>query len=589
MRRLLLITTFSIAVVIFPAMNSFSAIWYVDAGNGSEPTPTGTSWAEAFTDIQSGITAATGGGGGEVWVTEGTYTNSGVKVVEMKHGVHLYGGFAGTETMRSQREFATRISTIDGQNARRGITGVFSPGATPSFTVDGFTITRGITTGKGAGFYTLNLATGSTVVVENCIFTDNHADQQGGGMANWMSTVNVVGCSFSLNSASSGGGLWGEYAQYVTDCTFDQNVASSSGGGMYTTGSSPSLTGSVFTDNTAGINGGGLWVQHGFTIRPITGCVFSGNTATTGDGGGVYGSSGGDTPVTNCVFDNNSAGDDGGGLWHGSGTYDLFNCSFGDNTATGTGGGIFAYTGPLFVTNCILWGDSTTNDEIDRWSATVTVNYSNIQGDYTGSMNLASDPKYNGAATGDLTLDPTSPAINSGTSIGAPSDDIDGLSRPQGAGFDRGAYEYTDAPPDDDGDGLSNADEILAGSDPNDPDSDDDGLNDGDEVHTWGTSPILVDSDGDGINDWMETQQGTSPTDINDFLLRALCWVNPLYIGPQAGTQSQPFNSLEAALLATQPGGVLNLIAGIYLENLVILLNVTMQILGGGTATVGIP
>lgn len=41
----------------------------------------------------------------------------------------------------------------------------------------------------------------------------------------------------------------------------------------------------------------------------------------------------------------------------------------------------------------------------------------------------------------DLHLSPASPAIDSGTSAGAPSEDFDGRARPQGSGYDIGAYE----------------------------------------------------------------------------------------------------------------------------------------------------
>ncbi|MFC1808363.1 C25 family cysteine peptidase, partial [Candidatus Omnitrophota bacterium] len=70
---------------------------------------------------------------------------------------------------------------------------------------------------------------------------------------------------------------------------------------------------------------------------------------------------------------------------------------------------------------------------------------------------------------------------------------------------------YPTAVADSDEDGLSDDEEIEAGTDPNDPDSDDDGLIDGDEVNTHGTDPLNPDSDGDGVNDGDEVEDGTDP------------------------------------------------------------------------------
>lgn len=44
---------------------------------------------------------------------------------------------------------------------------------------------------------------------------------------------------------------------------------------------------------------------------------------------------------------------------------------------------------------------------------------------------------------GDYHLTGSSPAIDQGSSSQAPSDDYEGNSRPQGSGYDIGAYEYT--------------------------------------------------------------------------------------------------------------------------------------------------
>jgi hypothetical protein len=69
----------------------------------------------------------------------------------------------------------------------------------------------------------------------------------------------------------------------------------------------------------------------------------------------------------------------------------------------------------------------------------------------TGSASgtILSDPQFvnnTGTAAGDYHLRPTSPAIDSGTTIGAPSIAIDGAKRPAGSGPDIGAYEFNSPP-----------------------------------------------------------------------------------------------------------------------------------------------
>jgi large repetitive protein len=77
--------------------------------------------------------------------------------------------------------------------------------------------------------------------------------------------------------------------------------------------------------------------------------------------------------------------------------------------------------------------------------------------------------------------------------------------------------------PDADGDGLSDADEIAIGSNPNDKDSDDDGINDGDEIgyntDSDGDGLINVldpDSDNDGLKDGTERGVVTPPSTDTD-------------------------------------------------------------------------
>ncbi|GEP43179.1 alpha/beta hydrolase [Brevifollis gellanilyticus] len=90
------------------------------------------------------------------------------------------------------------------------------------------------------------------------------------------------------------------------------------------------------------------------------------------------------------------------------------------------------------------------------------------------------------------------------------------------SGYDDGNPPPGDPPPetppptgDSDGDGLSDADEAAAGSDPYNPDSDGDGITDADEVNQTGSDPTTTDSDGDGISDYNE-QYGNGSVDEDE-------------------------------------------------------------------------
>ena len=64
---------------------------------------------------------------------------------------------------------------------------------------------------------------------------------------------------------------------------------------------------------------------------------------------------------------------------------------------------------------------------------------------------------------------------------------------------------------DADEDGLSNQEELEAGTDPQDADTDDDGLSDYDELRRYETDPLDEDTDDDGLSDGLEVELGLSP------------------------------------------------------------------------------
>ena len=62
----------------------------------------GTSWTNAYTLLESALTAATSGD--QIWVARATYKPASQSAsFQMKAGVSIYGGFVGTETLLSQR------------------------------------------------------------------------------------------------------------------------------------------------------------------------------------------------------------------------------------------------------------------------------------------------------------------------------------------------------------------------------------------------------------------------------------------------------------------------------------------------------
>ncbi len=159
------------------------------------------------------------------------------------------------------------------------------------------------------------------------------------------------------------------------------------------------------------------------------------------------------------------------------------------------------------ITNCILWGNAR---DLSRCSAT----YSCIEDtgeNNEGEGNIHSDPMFVNPSRANYHLLRGSPCIDSASSLaqGIPRTDIDGETRPF-IKIDIGADEFIDTdwdglldywekkyfgwiiatPSDDpDADGLTNAQEFLACTDPCNPDTDSDGHPDGEELSA-GTDPL---------------------------------------------------------------------------------------------------
>jgi len=314
--------------------------------------------------------------------------------------VALYGGFAGTETLLTQRKPATNITILSGDigvlnnNSDNSYHVVAGGGTNNTAILDGFQIRGG------------NANSSS--------FPDN----AGGGMYNNGSSPTLRNMTFSGNSANSGGGIY--------------NASSSN----------PTLINVTFNGNSATSLGGGIYNLLG-NISMLTNVTFSGNSANSG--GGMFNGSSNPT-LTNVTFSGNSVISLGGGMYNQTGSPTLTNVTFSGNSAN-AGGGMFNGSGsnPI-IKNSILYGD--VGGEISNSSSSPTVSYSVVQGGYAGTGNLNADPLLgalanNGGFTKTMVLKNGSPAIDSGNDGNCPATDQRGVTRPQGAHCDRGAYEVS--------------------------------------------------------------------------------------------------------------------------------------------------
>ncbi|MCP4601926.1 MAG: right-handed parallel beta-helix repeat-containing protein, partial [Proteobacteria bacterium] len=220
------------------------------------------------------------------------------------------------------------------------------------------------------------------------------------------------------------------------------------GGGIVNGNCSPLVENCTFSKNIA--RGGGGMANHDGSSPTVKNCVFSENSTTEFEGGGMQNwADDSDPQIINCLFHKNVAGLYGGGagMFTTQGSHaTVTNCTFSENETKNMGheqgkGAEVSVGGSMTVINSIFYGSTGRGDEI--WvdaEGTASVTYSIVEGGYDGDGNLDEDPLFRNSI--DLHLTQGSPAINSGTSNDAPSDDLDGNTRPTGEGVDMGAYEY---------------------------------------------------------------------------------------------------------------------------------------------------
>ena len=230
-------------------LKTAAKIVYVDAS--ATGLNIGTTWADAYTNLQHAMRTASAG---EYWIAKGTYSATAVPGGDaadkrtysfvLGSGMHLYGGFDATEITRSERNPAINETILDGDSAFHVVVG------SDNSTLDGLTIQNGDAKGGLEGNFgggVFNFYANPTI--KGCLFRGNRADDAGGAIANDFSDPTIVNCVFTSNISRYGGAISNmDSNAEITNCTFFGNTAVY-GGGVDNYRSQTSILNSIFWGN----------------------------------------------------------------------------------------------------------------------------------------------------------------------------------------------------------------------------------------------------------------------------------------------------------------------------------------------------
>lgn len=476
MKRRIIIAVLG-SVILYSSLSA--KITYVNPG--ATGLNNGTSWANAFTALDSILNTVLSYD--SVWVVNGTYYCRNSGGFKLDESTKLFGGFEGTETAISQRNWTTFKTILSG-----GISST-SPITTSTIVrfgrsavssspyhcrLDGFKITGAVDHPPSpfSRFATAPIVVmqsastnpsnfnGSTADIANCLITGN-SGQMGGGVAclytKWSGEVRITNCIFENNQAVIAGGAifngktdgYGSYSYLQTGNTTDTGICRFI------------ITDCSFRGNSAPVGGA---IAAWDSTMTINRCTFSGNVASR-QGGAIYDSLAAEINVYNSVFVGNKALNGAAHYTASPGIRykkkSFTHCTFADNFNTEPTQPSYALTirkTTDSILNCIFWNNSVNTSGAQLYVPAGSVVRNNlIQGKVisgtAASFNFnplfvapgsASAAPFPIASSYDYHLQANSPAIDSAINLGLamPLDrDRDSLIRVFGPKPDLGAYE----------------------------------------------------------------------------------------------------------------------------------------------------
>jgi predicted outer membrane repeat protein len=377
-----------------------------------------------------------------------TVENSTFKTNVAGRGGAIRVGYGGSLTVRG--------STFDGNDGTLANDG-FSAGAIATYGAGGptgkgklvienstFLNNKGV---NGGAIYNLL----GPVSIKNSVFKNNQSKKEGGAIFtdgvsgsekdDLGGQITIEGSRFESNKAVGGGGalyLWTYKADQaiIKDTTIIGNSVTRGGrfnlgrgGGIEFAGSKLVLDSTTIANNTSPVQGGGLWANNNTTAINITNSTISGNKALEDAGGGLWINMLDAAPVniTNSTLMNNFAGRDAGAIWTGGKNkkVKLTNTLLAKNSANVTKQGHTNFT--------LLEGGGNIVETIPGGRGPLVTPKSRYVPDLKlGALQQNGNDLVHPLLSG-------SPAINAGTTTGAPKVDQRNFlrdSKPDGGAFE---------------------------------------------------------------------------------------------------------------------------------------------------------
>lgn len=262
----------------------------------------GSSWADAFTSLQTALQYGCSTVAREIYVAKGTYypaSSDRNATFTLRENDKIYGGFPNGGDLFTNRKPEANPVILSGE--------LISPDPNDN------------------SYHVVTIA-GNNTLLEGFTIRDGYADSNFGGGLILQQTENYLtashwttirNCKFLNNYASKGGAIYADHRNQsllnylnIINCLFENNSAND-GGAVY-------------------LNNQTVWIN---MRQSLVNCVFR-NNSSTGNGGALHTRPNSEVSVTNCTFSNNNAG--AGGALYNLGTTKLHNSILYFNTVGGT-------------------------------------------------------------------------------------------------------------------------------------------------------------------------------------------------------------------------------------------------------------